>query len=79
MKPEINAVDRWIIEHLANGLTGKQIAESMHMTTLTIETYRTRLFKRLNLNNSCHLVAWAYRTGILTDVPIPQAESTPNE
>lgn len=66
----LNALERDIIALLADGLTTRRIAKALHRTTeATVETYRTRLFTRLGLKNSCHLVAWAYRTGVLTDVP----------
>lgn len=46
-------------------LTYKEIAEKMNVAKSTIETYRGRLFKKLEINNRVELVIFALAKGIV--------------
>lgn len=65
MRP-LTSVDKEIIRHLADGHTTKQIAELMKMTEPTTCTYRSRLFKKVGVINTAHLIAYAFKNRILT-------------
>lgn len=66
MKGEVNAIDREIIRLLSKGLLCKEIAPLVGRAESTIETYRTRLLKKVGARNACHLVAWGFMNGILS-------------
>ena len=48
-------------ESLGKGLTTKQIAEKMHLSPKTVETYRARIKEKLQLENAAQLHAEAAR------------------
>ncbi|MBY0432625.1 MAG: response regulator transcription factor [Cyclobacteriaceae bacterium] len=54
-----------LLQAIGNGLTTKEIARQTRMTESTIETYRVRLIKKLEVTNTAALLAYAYRNGIL--------------
>jgi DNA-binding CsgD family transcriptional regulator len=68
---QLKALEVEIIRHLADGLNTTETAAVMRMEPSSIETYRTRLLKKLHRKNSCHLVAWAFRRGLF-DPRVPQ-------
>lgn len=57
--------ERDLLKAIAGGLTTKAIASQLKMTEATAETYRMRLIKKVGVNNTAGLVAYAYRNGIL--------------
>ncbi|MFM7854874.1 MAG: response regulator transcription factor [Flammeovirgaceae bacterium] len=57
--------ERELLHGLAQGLTTKEIAGTLKMAEATIETYRVRLLKKLHVNNTAALLAYAYRNGVL--------------
>lgn len=54
-----------IIKHLADGKTTGQIAALMGHTHSTIETYRGRMCRMLDLSGACALVAYALRNKLI--------------
>lgn len=57
--------EKEILKFLTAGLTTKQIAGELKMTESTTETYRNRLMKKLNVQNTAGLLAFAFRNGLL--------------
>lgn len=57
--------ERELVQGLARGLTTKQIAGGLKMSETTVETYRARLLKKLQVTNTSALLAYAYRNGVL--------------
>lgn len=45
-----------IIEYLKKGLSSREIAEALHITTKTVEVHRYNILKKLNLKNTAALV-----------------------
>ena len=43
---------------LAMGHANREIAESYHISIKTVDTYRSRLLKKLNLRNKCRALAF---------------------
>lgn len=64
--PEISHVEKEIIELTAGGFTMGEIATRLKHTEKTIESYRSRLLKKLGVQNAPHMVSFAYQNGILT-------------
>lgn len=50
---------------LARGLSAKQVAAQLHLSTKTVETHRTMLMERLGLRNLPALVLYAVRNGLI--------------
>ena len=57
--------ERDLLKAIASGLTTKEIASVLKMTDSTTETYRIRLIKKMGVQNTAGLIAYAYRNGIL--------------
>ncbi|WP_341226525.1 response regulator transcription factor [uncultured Arcticibacterium sp.] len=48
--------EREILELIAEGLTTKEIAEKLFISTRTVETHRVNMLKKLNVKNSAELI-----------------------
>lgn len=57
--------DRLLLEAIVEGLTTKQVATKLHMSERTAETYRQRLIKKVGMQNTAGLIAYAFRNGII--------------
>ena len=57
--------ERDMLKAIASGLTTKEIASLLKMSDSTAETYRIRLIKKVGVQNTAGLLAYAYRNGIL--------------
>jgi two-component system response regulator NreC len=54
-----------ILQLLAQGFTNKQIAEQIHVSTKTVESYRLRLGEKLGLRTRSDFTHYAFKMGIL--------------
>ncbi|QHD07256.1 response regulator transcription factor [Pseudomonas sp. R76] len=54
-----------IFKQLAQGLSNKQIGESMLLSNKTISTYKARLIEKLNITSLIHLAALAKRNDVI--------------
>jgi two-component system invasion response regulator UvrY len=54
-----------ILSRLALGHTNREIAEDYNISIKTVDTYRGRLLKKLNLRNNAELTRFAIQTGIV--------------
>ncbi len=54
-----------VLRGLALGKSNREIAETYHISTKTIDTYRARLLKKLNLRNNAELTRFAIQNGIV--------------
>lgn len=50
---------------LAKGYTNQEIAEYLHLSVKTINTYRGRVLEKLNLRNNAELTLFAVRNGLV--------------
>jgi len=50
---------------LAKGYTNQEIAEYLHLSVKTINTYRARVLEKLNLRNNAELTLFAVRNGLV--------------
>lgn len=57
--------DRLLLGAIVEGLTTKQMATKLHMSERTAETYRQRLIKKVGMQNTAGLIAYAFRNGII--------------
>ena len=54
-----------VLRRLAMGQTNREIAEVFNISTKTIDTYRFRLLKKLNLRNNAELSRFAIQNGLI--------------
>ena len=62
---DLNKVELEIIKLVANGLTNSEIGKLMKMSQRTIEAYRNKIIKKLEVNNSAQMVAKVLKSGII--------------
>ncbi len=56
-----------VLRRLAEGCTSKEIAQELHISTKTVDTYRARLFSKLELETTADLIRFALRHGVIED------------
>lgn len=61
----LSAREMMVFKFLASGLTNKEIAEQMLLSSKTISTYKTRIFEKLNISNIVELIDVARKNGVL--------------
>ncbi|MBF0209845.1 MAG: response regulator transcription factor [Desulfamplus sp.] len=54
-----------VLRQLALGQTNHEIAESYHISVKTVDTYRSRILKKLNLRNNAELSRFAIQNRII--------------
>jgi two-component system invasion response regulator UvrY len=54
-----------VLRHLALGRTVKEIAEAYHLSPKTVDTYRLRLRKKLNLRNNAEISRFAIQNRLV--------------
>lgn len=57
-----------VLTGIAHGHTNQQIADKMFLSVKTIETYRSRLSKKIGARNRSDLFAYAQSSGILNEI-----------
>lgn len=55
-----------VLHHLAEGLTTKEIAEKMFISTRTVETHRANMLKKLDVKNTAELIKRATQLHLLS-------------
>jgi len=64
---ELSERERQILKQLVNGKTTNEISKSLSLSTTTVNTYRSRLMRKLDISDLPTLVKFAIRHG-LTDL-----------
>jgi DNA-binding NarL/FixJ family response regulator len=54
-----------VLRHLALGKTTREIAEAYNISVKTVDTYRYRLLKKLNLRNNAELSRFAIQNRLV--------------
>jgi len=54
-----------VLTRLARGLTTKEVAEALHLSPSTVETYRSRILEKLQLRNNSDMTRFAIRRGLI--------------
>ncbi len=67
---ELSAREREVLVRIARGLTNQGIANELFLSIKTIETYRSRLTKKIGARNRADLYEYACQNGMLTQVPV---------
>ena len=58
--------EREVLPELAKGFSNTDIADVLHVSPYTVQTYRQRIMKKLNLHSRTDLLKYALRKGIIT-------------
>jgi two-component system response regulator NreC len=61
----LTAREREVLKLVAEGYTNQAIAEKLVISPSTVQTHRTRIMQRLNLQNRAELIQYAVRKGLL--------------
>ena len=62
---QLTTRERQVLTMIAEGLTNRQIAESLDLAVKTVDTHRTRLMKKLDIHDQTSLVKYAIKRGII--------------
>lgn len=70
---ELSVRERDVLRFLAEGLSSKEIAERLGLSSRTVENHRASISRRTGLRSVAQLTLYAVRLGL---VPLPGAEPT---
>src|SRR5690625_3755851 len=62
---ELTGREQEVLSYLAKGYTNKEVAESLFLSTKTIESHRANIMEKLNFKTRRELVDYAIRNGFL--------------
>lgn len=62
----LSSREREILHMIADGLSAKEIAASLSISTKTVEAHRTSLMRKLGVRKATELVRYALRHGLVT-------------
>lgn len=55
-----------VLKHMSNGMSNKQIADTLFISIRTVETHKHNLMKKLNIFSTAELVIYAIQNNIIT-------------
>lgn len=61
-----------VLTHLVQGETGPDIARDLHVSVKTVETYRSRIYEKLDLHSRADLVRHAASIGLVSIKRLPK-------
>jgi DNA-binding NarL/FixJ family response regulator len=64
---ELSDRELQVLKGLAEGGTSREIAQELHLSVKTVDTYRARLLAKLKLHTTAELVRFALRHGVIED------------
>jgi len=64
--PHLSHREQEVLKGIARGLSSRQLALALSLSTKTVETYRSRLYQKLHLHSRSELVNYAIALGLLT-------------
>lgn len=70
-RPLLSRRETEVLRLLVLGHTSQQIADRIHVSVKTVETYRARLAQKLGLSTRADLIRYALETGLLTIDTLP--------
>jgi DNA-binding NarL/FixJ family response regulator len=62
---QLSQREREVLHQLAHGHTNQEIADGLHLSVKTVETYRARIAVKLGLRRRADIIRYAMETGIL--------------
>ena len=65
LSAELTEKEMAIIKQITKGYQNKQIADILHLSTRTIDTYRANIMRKLKVQNTAELVALCIKIGLV--------------
>ena len=56
--------EKEIIKHITQGLTNNQIGEKLFISPRTVDTHRTNIMRKIEVNNVASLIRFAFQNGL---------------
>lgn len=66
---DINLLERKILNLVARGMSSKQMVGMISLTEASVNTYCSKMLKRLGMNNRAQLIVWAVRNHHIDETP----------
>jgi two-component system invasion response regulator UvrY len=54
-----------VLTRLGRGMTTREVADALHLSPSTVETYRSRILEKLNMRNNSDMTRFAIRRGLI--------------
>lgn len=64
---DLSPRERQILIMVARGASSADIGQQLHLSSKTVDTYRSRLMAKLNLGDVPAVVRWAIRNGLISE------------
>ncbi|HEY8659330.1 MAG TPA: helix-turn-helix transcriptional regulator [Hanamia sp.] len=64
-KPLLSKQEINVLGLVSQGFISQQIAETLAITRLTVQTHRRNMLRKTGFNNTQQLVGWAVREGLV--------------
>jgi DNA-binding NarL/FixJ family response regulator len=64
---ELSDRELQVLKRLTEGYKNREVAQDLHLSVKTVETYRARLLEKLNLRTTADLIRFALRHGLIDD------------
>jgi DNA-binding NarL/FixJ family response regulator len=61
----LSSREREVLQLIAEGMTNKDVANSLRLSVYTVEAHRGRIMEKLNLHSTGELVKFAIRNGLI--------------
>ena len=68
---ELTPREREVFEHVAQGKTSKQIADTLTISVHTVNNHRKRICRKVGVHSTAELVASAARHFLTLEKPVP--------
>ena len=66
-QPKLSPRERQILQFVAEGRSSANIGELLGLATSTVDTYRSRIMQKLEINNSVGLIKFAIKHGLVEE------------
>ncbi|APZ46034.1 DNA-binding response regulator [Polaribacter reichenbachii] len=61
---ELTSREKEVIKYISQGLTNAQVGEKLFISHRTVDTHRTNIMRKLNINNVASLIRFAFQNGL---------------
>lgn len=66
--PDLTEREMEILRLFARGYSNPEVAETLHIAGSTVRKHATNLYRKIGVDSAREAIAWAWQTGIMTDV-----------
>lgn len=64
-RQELTSREKQIVKLIAEGLSSREIAETLTVSSRTIEAHRANIYRKLGMHNLAELVKYAIKNSII--------------